>query len=73
MFGTGVSAGFLYLIAVLNIVILAGIVGVSRSMRRGSFDEAELERQLASRGFMCRFFGRWMGGITASGTCTRSE
>ena len=64
VFGTVVSASFLYLIAVLNFVILAGIVKVFRAMRRGSFDEAELEHQLQNRGLMYRFFGRWMGSIT---------
>ncbi len=64
VFGTAVSASFLYLIAALNVVILAGIFRVFRSMREGSFDEAELERQLQSRGLMYRFFGRWMQSIT---------
>jgi high-affinity nickel-transport protein len=64
VFGTIVSATFLYLIAVLNIVILAGIFRVFRSMRQGVYDEAELERQLQSRGFMYRFFGKWMKAIT---------
>jgi len=60
VFGTIVSATFLYLIALLNIVILAGIFRVFQSMRRGLFDEAELERQLQNRGLMYRFFGRFM-------------
>src|SRR6202050_3126435 len=60
VFGTLVSATFLYLIAVLNIVILAGIAKVFRSMRDGVYDEPELERQLNNRGLMYRFFGRWM-------------
>jgi high-affinity nickel-transport protein len=64
IFGTIVSASFLYLIALLNIVILAGIVRVFRSMRHGNYDEAELERQLQSRGLMYRFFGRWTRSIT---------
>jgi nickel/cobalt transporter (NiCoT) family protein len=64
IFGTVVSASFLYLIALLNIVILAGILRVFRSMRRGFYDEAELERQLQNRGLMYRFFGRWMRSIT---------
>jgi high-affinity nickel-transport protein len=63
LFGTIVSASFLYLIALLNIVILVGIVRVFRSMRNGSFDEGELERQLNNRGLMFRFFGRWMRTI----------
>jgi high-affinity nickel-transport protein len=62
--GTIASASFLYLIALLNIVILAGIVRVFRAMRQGDYDEAELERQLQSRGLMYRFFGRWMRSIT---------
>jgi high-affinity nickel-transport protein len=64
IFGTIVSAAFLYLIALLNIVILAGILRVFRSMRQGNYDEAELERQLQSRGLMYRFFGKWMRTIT---------
>ena len=63
-FGSIVSATFLYLIALLNVVILAGILRVFRSMRRGEYDEAELERQLQNRGLMYRFFGRWMRMIT---------
>jgi high-affinity nickel-transport protein len=64
VFGTIVSATFLYLIALLNIVILAGIFKVFRAMRRGTYDEAELERQLENRGLMYRFFGKWMKSIT---------
>jgi high-affinity nickel-transport protein len=61
--GTLVSAGFLYLIALLNLVVLAGIVKVFRDMRRGAYDEAELEAQLQARGLMYRFFGRFMRSI----------
>jgi nickel/cobalt transporter (NiCoT) family protein len=63
VFGTIVSASFLLLIGLLNLVILAGIVKVFRSMRRGQYDEAELERQLENRGFFYRFFGKWMRAI----------
>jgi high-affinity nickel-transport protein len=63
VFGTLVSAGFLFLIGGLNLVILSGIVKVFRAMRRGEYDEAELERQLDNRGFFYRFFGRWMRAI----------
>lgn len=62
--GTATAALFLYLIAALNLVVLVGIVKVFRSMRRGLYDEAELERQLQSRGLMYRFFRRWMNAIT---------
>ena len=55
--GTSVSGGFLYLIAVLNLIVLVGIVKVYRQMKPGSFDNEELERQLNNRGLMNRFFG----------------
>jgi nickel/cobalt transporter (NiCoT) family protein len=61
--GTIVSAAFLFLIGLMNLVVLAGIARVFRSMRRGEYDEAELERQLDNRGFFYRFFGRWTGAI----------
>ncbi len=61
---TALSGGFLYLIAALNLVVLAGIMRVFRSMRRGLYDEAELERQLGSRGLMYRFFGRFMRSVS---------
>lgn len=64
IFGTLVSASFLFLIAFLNIIILAGIFTVFRKLRHGDFDEAELERQLENRGFMFRVFGSWMKSIT---------
>jgi high-affinity nickel-transport protein len=62
--GTSLAATFLYLIAVLNLVVLVGILKVFRKMRRGQFDEDELERQLQARGMMWRFFGRFMRSIT---------
>jgi high-affinity nickel-transport protein len=61
---TALSGGFLFLIAALNLVVLAGIYRVFRDMRRGLYDEAELEHQLQSRGLMYRFFGRFMRSIS---------
>jgi nickel/cobalt transporter (NiCoT) family protein len=61
--GTLVSAGFLYLIAILNLIVLAGIFKVFREMRNGIYDEAGLEAQLQARGLMYRFFGRFMRSI----------
>ncbi|HLI25238.1 MAG TPA: HoxN/HupN/NixA family nickel/cobalt transporter, partial [Acidimicrobiales bacterium] len=61
--GTLVSASFLYLIAMLNLAVLAGIFKVFRGMRRGTYDEVALEAQLQSRGLMYRFFGRFMRSI----------
>ena len=62
--GTSVSGTFLYVIAALNVVILVGIVRVSRELRTGRFSEAELEQQLDSRGLMTRVFGRFTRTIT---------
>jgi high-affinity nickel-transport protein len=62
--GTGVSGGFLYVIAALNIAILTGIAKVVREMRRGAYDEVALEAQLEHRGFMNRFFGRFTRSIS---------
>jgi high-affinity nickel-transport protein len=55
--GTLVSGFFLFLIAAMNVVILAGILKVFREMRAGHFDDQELERQLNNRGLMNRFLG----------------
>jgi len=64
--GTSMAAGFLYLIAALNLVVLLGVVRVFRGLRSGQFDEDELEQQLQARGMMWRFFGRAMRSITKS-------
>jgi high-affinity nickel-transport protein len=64
LIGTTISGMFLYLIAIINIVVLAGILKVFRDMRSGTYNEAELEEQLNKRGFMNRFFGRVTKSIT---------
>jgi len=58
LIGTGASGAFLCLIAGLNLVILIGLLRVFREMRRGRYDESELEQRLNSRGLMNRFYGR---------------
>jgi high-affinity nickel-transport protein len=55
--GTGVSGTFLYLLAVLNVIVLAGLVKVFRQMRAGAYNDGELEEQLAKRGLMNRLLG----------------
>ena len=57
LIGTSVSGTFLYLIAILNIVILVSITKVFFSIRHGAYDEDALELQLSQRGLMNRFFG----------------
>ena len=62
--GPTVSGTFLYVIAALNVVILFGILKVFRQMKTGRYNEAALEEQLNSRGFMNRFFGRLTKAVT---------
>jgi high-affinity nickel-transport protein len=62
--GTGVSGTFLYVIAALNLVILVGIIRVLGGLKRGEYDEAELEDQLDNRGLMNRFYGRLTNAVT---------
>jgi nickel/cobalt transporter (NiCoT) family protein len=63
--GTTVSGTFLYLIALLNLIVLLSIVKVFREMRTGRYSDEELERQLDSRGLMNRFFGGYAKRIDA--------
>jgi high-affinity nickel-transport protein len=58
LIGPLVSGSFLLTIGILNLIVLANVLGIFRRMRRGEYDEAELERELDSRGFMNRFYGR---------------
>jgi high-affinity nickel-transport protein len=62
--GPTVSGTFLAIIAIINLVILVGIIKVFREMKRGSYDEAALEDQLNNRGFMNRILGRFTKAIT---------
>lgn len=52
--GTLSSGLFLYLIGIVNIVALVGIWRVFQGLRRGQFDEQELEEHLNNRGVMAR-------------------
>jgi high-affinity nickel-transport protein len=61
--GTTVSGAFLYIIAILNLLILVSILRIFLSMRRGAYNEHELEEQLNSRGLMNRFFGKRLNKI----------
>jgi nickel/cobalt transporter (NiCoT) family protein len=60
--GASVSGVFLWILGILNLVVLYGIIKVFRQMRRGVYDEEQLEEQLNKRGFMNRF----LGGLTKS-------
>ena len=62
--GTAVSGCFLVLIGILNLVILRQILGVFRQMRRGQYNEAQLDEHLSKRGFMNRFLGNATKAVT---------
>jgi high-affinity nickel-transport protein len=66
LIGTTVSGVFLMLIAILNLIILVSIVGVFIQMRKGAYNEDELEKHLNSRGLLMRFFGPIARRIDAS-------
>src|ERR1700722_10186698 len=45
LIGIGVSGGFLFIIAALNLTVLVGILHVFQEMRHGRYDEVALERE----------------------------
>jgi len=65
--GASVSAFFLYLVGILNLVILIGVVKVWRDAKSGKFSHEHLEELLNERGLMRRIFrGRFKKGFDHS-------
>jgi len=65
--GASVSAFFLYLVGILNLVILVGVVKVWRQAKSGKFSHEHLEELLNDRGLMRRIFrGRFKNGFEKS-------
>ncbi len=57
LFGTAVSASFLFILAAINIVILRGVWRAFRQLRRdGTYDANDLDVLLSNRGFLNRLF-----------------
>jgi nickel/cobalt transporter (NiCoT) family protein len=54
--GTTVSAGFLYIIALINLLIFLEVYAIFQKLKAGTLDNAALEEQLNNRGFMNRYF-----------------
>ena len=65
--GTLASGGFLYAIAIINVVALMGIWRVFTALRAGRFDEADLEQQLDNRGLLARILRPVMRRISRPG------
>ena len=57
--GTSVSAFFLYLVGILNLVILVGIWKVWKAAKTGQFSHEHLNELLNDRGLMKRIFRGW--------------
>ena len=65
--GTIVSAGFLLLIAVANILILVGVYKAFQRVKNGGlYEEEDLDLLLANRGFLSRIFKPLFGLIRNS-------
>jgi high-affinity nickel-transport protein len=65
--GASISGTFLLVIAVLDFLILLGIIEVWRKTKAGGYDRQELENLMAQRGFMNRILGsRWRRFISDS-------
>lgn len=61
-----VAMSFLLLVAVLNGLVLAGVIGLWRRMTQGRIDRDELEVLLLNRGLMNRILGRRARGLITS-------
>ena len=59
--GASVSGTFLLLIGALNLLVLLEVVGVFRRMKRGQYDEEDLEHALENQGFLARFLLKRVG------------
>ena len=54
--GTMVSGVFLWLMALVNVVIVLGIFKIWKGMKKGDLDQEELDNLLENRGFLNRYF-----------------
>jgi high-affinity nickel-transport protein len=59
--GASVSGTFLLLIGALNLLVLLDLVGIFRRMKRGHYEEQDLERALLEQGFLSRLLLKRIG------------
>jgi high-affinity nickel-transport protein len=59
--GASVSGTFLLVIGALNLLVLLEVVGVFRRMKRGTYDEQDLESALLKQGFLSRVLLKRVG------------
>ena len=63
--GTGISGAFLYLIAIINVAVLAGILKAFRGLRRGQLDA--LEEHFNAGGLVTRVFRKLTTSVRTPG------
>ena len=67
LIGTLISAGFLFAIAILNILVFLEVYAAFRHVRRGGeYSETSIDEYLANRGLMGRFFRPLMKFVSTS-------
>lgn len=57
IFGTTVSALFLTIIGILNLIVVKSLYDLSKKYKKGNIKHEEIDNLLAKRGLMGRFFG----------------
>src|SRR5262245_8783391 len=62
--GPGVSGAVLYVIAVLNVVVLCGIIRLLGDVRAGRVSDVDLEERVRTTGAMGRFLGRFTRAVS---------
>lgn len=61
--GTLVSAAFLFVIGLINVVIVADVYRIFRGLRARTLDATQLDAAMDQRGFLYRYFGRLFGVV----------
>lgn len=57
IFGTTISALFLTIIGILNLIVVKSLYDLSKEYKKGNIKHEEIDNLLAKRGLMGRFFG----------------
>ena len=58
VFSTAISGVFLYIIAIINVIIVAEIYRVFKGLKSGSINHSQLDTELNDKGWMNRHFGK---------------
>lgn len=58
VFSTAISGVFLYIIAIINVIIVVEIYRVFKGLKNGTINRSQLDCELNNNGFMNRHFGK---------------